>query len=46
MLLGSAIWIDDEELIEKLQQLSAACIIVTKQGASRKISRSFSRWRH
>lgn len=32
MLLGSAMWIDDEELIQKLQQLSAACIVVTKQG--------------
>jgi hypothetical protein len=31
-LLGSAIWIDDDELIERLEHLSAACIIVTKQG--------------
>jgi hypothetical protein len=36
MLLGSAMWIDDEELIEKLQQLSAACIVVKKQGRNLK----------
>jgi hypothetical protein len=30
-LLGSAMWIDDEKLIEKIGQLSAACIVVTKQ---------------
>ena len=32
VLLGSAMWIDDEELIARLGELSAACIIVTKQG--------------
>ena len=32
VLLGSAMWIDDEELIANLGELSAACIIVTKQG--------------
>ncbi len=32
VLLGSAMWIDDQELIEKLGELSAACIVVTKQG--------------
>lgn len=31
VLLGSAMWIDDEELIEKIGQLSAACIVVRKQ---------------
>ena len=31
VLLGSAMWIDDEELIEKLGALSAACIVITKQ---------------
>jgi hypothetical protein len=31
VLLGSAMWIDDEALIEKIGQLSAACIVVTKQ---------------
>jgi hypothetical protein len=31
-LLGSAMWINDEELITKLGELSAACIVVTKQG--------------
>jgi hypothetical protein len=31
-LLGSAMWIDDDALIAKLGHLSAACIIVTKQG--------------
>lgn len=30
-LLGSAMWIDDPELIEKIGELAAACIIVTKQ---------------
>jgi hypothetical protein len=30
-LLGSAMWIDDEELLKKLEDLSAACIVVTKQ---------------
>ncbi len=32
VLLGSAMWINDEELIDKLGQLSGACIVVTKQG--------------
>jgi hypothetical protein len=31
-LLGSAMWINDQELITKLSELSAACIVVTKQG--------------
>lgn len=31
-LLGSAMWINDEDLIDKLGELSAACIVVTKQG--------------
>ena len=31
-LLGSAMWINDEVLIEKLSELAAACIVVTKQG--------------
>jgi hypothetical protein len=31
-LLGSAMWINDEELINKLGELSAACVVVTKQG--------------
>jgi hypothetical protein len=30
-LLGSAMWIDDEDLIERLEALTAACIVVTKQ---------------
>jgi hypothetical protein len=30
-LLGSAIWIDDEDLIERLEAMTAACIVVTKQ---------------
>jgi hypothetical protein len=33
-LLGSAIWIDDPELISKLGELSGASIVVTKQGRS------------
>jgi hypothetical protein len=32
VLLGSAMWIDDRELIERIGELSAACIIVTKPG--------------
>jgi hypothetical protein len=32
VLLGSAMWINDAELIDKIGQLSAACIVVTKQG--------------
>jgi hypothetical protein len=32
VLLGSAAWIDDNDLIEKLKELSGACIVVTKQG--------------
>jgi hypothetical protein len=32
VLLGSAMWIDDQELIERIGELSAACIIITKQG--------------
>jgi hypothetical protein len=31
-LLGSAMWIDDPELIDKIGALAAACIVVTKQG--------------
>lgn len=31
-LLGSAMWIDDPELIDKLGDLAAACVVVTKQG--------------
>jgi hypothetical protein len=31
VLLGSAMWIDDPELIEKLGQLSGASIVITKQ---------------
>lgn len=31
-LLGSAMWIDDAGLIDKIGELSAACIVVTKQG--------------
>lgn len=31
VLLGSAMWIDDPELIDRLAGLSGACIVVTKQ---------------
>jgi hypothetical protein len=31
VLLGSAMWIDDAELIAKLEELWGACIVVTKQ---------------
>ena len=30
-LLGSVMWIDDEVLIDKLGELAAACVVVTKQ---------------
>jgi hypothetical protein len=30
-LLGTAMWIDDDELIGKLTELSGACVVVTKQ---------------
>jgi hypothetical protein len=33
-LLGSAMWIDDEELIGRLDSLSAASVVVRKQGRS------------
>jgi hypothetical protein len=32
VLLGSAMWIDDTELIDKIADLAAACVIVKKQG--------------
>jgi hypothetical protein len=31
-LLGSAMWINDQQLIDKLGELSAACVVVSKQG--------------
>ncbi|MBV9011112.1 MAG: hypothetical protein JO272_03510 [Pseudonocardiales bacterium] len=31
-LLGSAMWIDDPQLISKISELYAACIVVSKQG--------------
>jgi hypothetical protein len=31
VLLGSAMWIDDEALLEKLNQLSGVCIVVRKE---------------
>lgn len=33
-LLGCALWIDDKELLLKLGELSAACVVVSKQGRS------------
>lgn len=30
-MLGAAMWVDDEELLTKLGDLAAACIVVTKQ---------------
>lgn len=35
-LLGSAMWINDAELIDELGELSAACIVVKKQGSGRR----------
>jgi hypothetical protein len=34
-LLGSAMWIDDRQLIDKIGELYAACIVVNKQGRKR-----------
>jgi hypothetical protein len=31
-LIGSAMWINDDVLIDKIAELAAACIVVTKQG--------------
>lgn len=31
MLLGSAMWIDDRDLMDKIAQLNSACIVVPKQ---------------
>lgn len=31
-LLGSAMWLDDAELIDRLDRFTGACIVVTKQG--------------
>lgn len=31
-LFGSAMWINDEPLVQKLGELSAACIVIRKQG--------------
>jgi hypothetical protein len=31
-LLGSAMWLDDDELINLLAELEAGCIVITKQG--------------
>lgn len=35
-LLGSAMWIDDSELISSLSSLSGACVVVTKQDANKR----------
>ncbi len=35
VLLGSSMWIDDDELIDKLGSLTA-CVVVTKQGRDRR----------
>ncbi len=34
-LLGSAMWIDDDELIDQLRRLPGACVVVTKQPSTR-----------
>jgi hypothetical protein len=34
VLIGAAPWLTDGELIEKLKELSGACIVITKQGRS------------
>lgn len=39
VLLGSAMWIDDPELIATLGELTGACIVVTKQPRPRKPER-------
>jgi hypothetical protein len=35
VVLGSAMWIDDTELISKLGELAGACIVITKQHRTR-----------
>lgn len=35
-LVGTAMWIDDEALIDKLMELSGACVVVTKQARTRR----------
>ncbi len=34
-MLGSTRWIDDEDLLDKIHELSAACILISKQGRKR-----------
>jgi hypothetical protein len=43
VMLGSAMWIDDPVLIEKIGELSAGCIVVTKQGRKETIRRKLER---
>lgn len=35
-LIGCAPWMDDPELIERLKQLSGACVVLTKQGRTQR----------
>jgi hypothetical protein len=39
VVLGSAMWIDDEQLLEVLGRLSAACVVVSKQARTRRENR-------
>src|SRR5689334_2643715 len=39
VLLGTAMWIDDPELIAKLGEFTAVCVVVTKQPRPRKPNR-------
>ena len=43
-MIASAMWIDDEELIDAIGQLAAASVVVTKQGRARPICADWSLW--
>ena len=42
-LLGTTMWIDDAELIDKLSELSGACVVVTKQARTKRDVEKFER---
>lgn len=42
-LVGTAMWIDDDELIAKLSELSGACVVVTKQPRTKRDLERFER---
>lgn len=42
-LLGTAMWIDDDEFIDKLTGLSGACVVITKQPRTKRDLEKFER---